>query len=144
MVDVTDLFDAFHRVAAALWREFGASLAEAGEAEIGFDELVDQLEVDLFLPACARRLSEVTGEYVDPDYVAPRMRLADAAGAPFAGAAGVYHSHAFHPPGLEGDVPAAILTADLMTVPREGIRLLVGAGQGPGPFRGRRGHLPVH
>ena len=32
MIDVTDLFDAFHRVCSTLWREFGESLS-AGDDE---------------------------------------------------------------------------------------------------------------
>src|SRR3990172_8992011 len=118
MVDVTDTFDAFHRVVAALWREFGAELVAAADDDdaIGFDDLVDQLEVDLFLPACARRLREATGENADPDDVARRIRLGTDGGEALPGAAGRYHSHAFPPESVTGDVPAAILTGNLMSL----------------------------
>lgn len=128
MLDVTDIFDGFHKVVTVLWREFGG-LLNAGSAEaegVGFDELVDQLEIDLFLPACARRLLETTGEVVDPDEIAARIRLSAASGELLPGAGGRYHSHAFHPESSRDDVPNAVLTADLMTVRRAGVRLLVG------------------
>jgi hypothetical protein len=144
MLDVTDTFDAFHRVVAVLWREFGAALAlDEGDDCAGFDELVDQLEIDLFLPVCAHRLRELTGEDLDPDEVPTRIRLVSESGESLPGAAGYYHSHAFHPEALAADVPNAVLTVSLMSVPRAGIRLLLG----PGAERRRsklRRELPVH
>lgn len=123
--DVSDLFDGFHRLASVLWREFGQASAADEEAEgVPFDELVDQLEVDVFLPACARRLRELLGLNVDPDDVAAHIRL-HAGDAPIPGAAGRYHSHAFHPESLEGDVPTAVLPADLMPRDRAGVRLVL-------------------
>lgn len=144
MLDVTDAFDAFHRVVAVLWREFGAALAlaEPDDDLASFDDLVDQLEVDLFLPTCARMMRQATGELVNPDEIAARIQLLSDNGEPLPGAAGRYHSHAFHPDSLQGDVPNAILTANLMSLPRAGLRLQLG------PAQERRApsrrNLPVH
>lgn len=144
-LDVTDLFDGFHRVVAALWREFGSLLSATAAEEIGvgFDEVVDQLEVDLFLPACARQLLKMTGEVVDPDEIASRIRLGAESGEFLPGAGGQYHSHAFHPESPEADVPNAVLTASLMAIPRADVRLLIGP---PVTRRrvGSRRDLPLH
>ncbi|NJD65543.1 MAG: hypothetical protein FIB00_09910 [Chloroflexi bacterium] len=145
MLDVTDTFDAFHRVAALLWREFGPVLAadEAGdEGGVGYDELVDQLELDLFLPACARLWQRATGKAVDSDEIAARIRLVSPAGAARPGAAGRYHSHAFHPDAVAAEVPNAVLAADLMSVLRADIRLVIGPAVAQPP-RPQRRELPI-
>lgn len=145
MIDVTDLFDAFHRVAATLWREFGNELAVLEEEDgVGFDVVVDGLEMDLFLPACARRLREATGEGVDPDEIAGRIRLVRDTGEPLAGSGGSYHSHAFHPDSAELELPSAVLAGNLMSVPRAGIRLQLDPGHGRGRLSARRRDLLVH
>ena len=144
MLDVTDTFDAFHRVVTTLWREFGIALAaDTSDDSASFDDLVDQLELDLFLPVCARRLRNLTGESVEPEGIAARLRLIDETGEPLPGAAGQYHSHAFHPDGPEADVPNAILTAALMSLPRSGLRLQLGPPPEPRRFSSRL-MLPVH
>jgi hypothetical protein len=148
MVDVSDVFDGFYRVVATLWREFGDTFAapdrdEAAEEALSFDELADQLEVDLFFPACARRLHAATGERLDPDDVAPRLRLVAETGEPLPGPAGRYHSHAFHPPGPQNDVPCAVLAGNLMSVPRAGIRIQLDTGPQQ-RVRDSRRQLPVH
>lgn len=145
MLDLTDTFCAFHRVVAVLWREFGPVLAEAPGTEdmASFDELVDQLELDLFLPACARRLQRATGEVADPDEIAARIRLVRESGEPLTGAGAQYHSHAFHPGSLQDDVPIAVLAANLMSLPLPGIRLVLGEVEGQ-PRPALRRDLPVH
>lgn len=146
MVDVTDTFDAFHRLVSVLWREFGPALSgsDPDEGGIGFDELVDQLELDVFLPACAHRLREATGEVAEPDELAARILLVPEAGEAWPGPTGRYHSHAFHPESLASDVPNAVLTENLMSLERSGLRLQVGPPPAPGRRRGTRRNLPVH
>ena len=145
LADVSDLFDGFHRLASVLWEEFGrAGAADEDAAGVPFDELVDQLEVDVFLPACARRLRERLGRDVDPDDVPRYLRLHTADG-PVPGPGGRYHSHAFHPESLEGDVPNAVLPADLMPRDRASVRLVLDAEpeERLSAARRRTG-LPVH
>lgn len=142
-IDVSDLFDAFHRVAALLWTEFGrAAAADEDEESVPFDEILDQLEVDVFLPACARRLREENGASVDPDDVASQLALFGSQGQ-LPGAAGRYHSHAFYPETLEGDVPNAVLAADLMPRLRSDVRLCL-VSERPGRVSApRRTQLPT-
>lgn len=142
-IDVSDLFDAFHRVAALLWHEFGrAAAGDEDEESVPFDELLDQLEVDVFLPACARRLREESGANVDPDDVAARLALFGREGQ-LAGAAGRYHSHAFYPETLEGDVPNAVLAADLMPRRRSDVRVCLVSERPERVSAPRRTQLPT-
>jgi hypothetical protein len=63
LIEVSDLFDAFHSMANHVLVHFelrDADLDEAG-VEPGFDVLIDQLEIDVFLTACARRVYLVRG-----------------------------------------------------------------------------------
>lgn len=144
-LDVTDLFDAFHRVVSLLWEEFGrASAADEDEESIPFDEIVDQLELDVFLPACGRRMRQELQLSVDPDEVSRYILLVGEDGKPLVGASGRYHSHAFHPETLEGDVPNAVLAADLMPRQRPGIRLVVQRDREERVSGSRRSRLPVH
>lgn len=141
--DVSELFDGFHRMVSVLWEEFGRESAADEEAEgVPFDEIVDQLEVDVFLPACARRLRERLQLSVDPDDVARYIRLHDTNG-PVAGASGRYHSHAFHPESIEGDVPNAVLPADLLPRSRTDVRLVLHREREERVSGARRSQLPV-
>jgi hypothetical protein len=125
-IDVSDLFDGFHRLAACLWQEFGRAAAAAPDEQgISFDDLVDQLEIDVFLPACARRAREELGLQLDADDIGAHIILVDASGTAVPGGAGRYHSHAFHPPGPEGDVPPHVLAANLLPRPRSDVTLLL-------------------
>ena len=104
---------------------------------------MDQLEIDLFLPACALRLRQLEGARLEHDEVAARIRLMDEQGGALPGAAGRYHSHAFHPDAVQGDVPNAILAADLMVRDRASVTLaLVEAARGRA--QRQRRDLPVH
>lgn len=142
-VDVSDLFDGFHRLVSELWESFGReSAADEEGAGVPFDEVVDQLEVDVFLPACARRLRERLGLEVEPEEVTRHVRLVGSDG-PIPGAPGRYHSHAFHPESIEGDVTNAVLAADLMPRTRADVRLVLVLGEEGRAPRGRRGQLPV-
>lgn len=144
-VDVSDLFDAFHRVATTVWLEFGRPAAATDdEASVPFDELMDQLEVDMFLPACARRAREALGIDIDADEIGAHILLADASGTVPPGSAGRYHSHAFHPLDLDGPVPEDVLAGNLLTRPRRELRLLL-VRRPPARERAtsRHGQLPV-
>lgn len=143
--DVSDLFDAFHRVASCVWQEFGRAATAAGDdAAVPFDELVDQLELDMFLPACARRARERLGIDIDPDEVGTHILLVEATGTAADGGAGRYHSHAFHPLDLAGDVPADVLAGNLLPRPRRDVTLwLVRAPPARAPGRPRAAQLPV-
>jgi hypothetical protein len=143
-VEVSDLFDAFHRVAAVVWLEFGRAAAAAqDEASVPFDELMDQLEVDMFLPACARRAREVLGLEIDADDVGAHILLADASGVVPQGSAGRYHSHAFHPLELDGPVPEEVLAGNLLTRPRRELRLLLVRTPPARERSSRHSQLPV-
>ncbi|HSJ13455.1 MAG TPA: hypothetical protein VK939_03515 [Longimicrobiales bacterium] len=123
-IDVSDLFDAFHRVAACVWREFGRD-ADGDQDGVSFDELIDQLEVDMFLPACARRARETLGIRVDPDEIGAHIALVDASGSAVSGGAGRYHSHAFHPLDPRGEVPDDVLAGNLLPRSRREVALLL-------------------
>ena len=127
-LDVTELYDAFHDVAQQIWRRFGFQRAAGHEhpmLEPSFDEIVDQLEVDLFLPACARRAFHERGTLIDPEDVPDLLFLKEEGGVELEGAAARYHSHAFHPAEGSPDVPNEILAGNLMPLPREGVTLLL-------------------
>lgn len=142
-IDVSDLFDAFHRVAECLWREFGRDAA-GDEESVPYDELIDQLEMDVFLPACARRAREQLGLDVDADDIGAHILLVDASGRATPGGAGRYHSHAFHPRDLEGDVPAEILAGNLLPRTRAEVALLlVREPPAQAPSGPRPAQLPV-
>ena len=99
--------------------------------------------MDLFLPSCARRLQQRTGRQLEPDDIAARIRLVDERGVQLPGSAGSYHSHAFHPESRSGDVPNAILTADLMVRDRAAVTLAL-VDDERGRERKARRELPVH
>lgn len=147
-MDITTLFDSFHRLAQTLWTEFGPALApemaDEEDAEvISYDELLDQLEMDVFLLAVARSYRVATGVRLEPEDVAARIRLHGPDG-PVPGVAGQYHSHAFHPESLSGDVPRAVLTADLMARELADFTLHVVQEEPRRARSSRRGELPRH
>jgi len=146
-LEVTELYDAFHAVAELIWRRFGFEQASGNEhpmLEPAYDEVIDQLEVDLFLPACARHAYHERGVLIDPEDVASVIFLRDADGTELVGAAARFHSHAFHPePGGE-QVPNEILAGNLMPRRRSEVVLLLDpAGARDDPVGKRRPDLRV-
>ncbi|HEX6693942.1 MAG TPA: hypothetical protein VF035_04475 [Longimicrobiales bacterium] len=120
MIDVSDLYDAFHAIAQSIWRDFGFAVDDES-----WDDIIDALEMDLFLASCAQRIMNATSESLDPDEIPARIRLVLDDGKVLAGAGGQYHSHAFYPE-ESGIVPNAIMTENLMSRARAGVRLVIG------------------
>lgn len=128
LIDVSDLFDAFHALATHVLLNFELrdAAVEHADVEPGFDVLIDQLELDAFLPACARRLYRLRGMRVDPDDVPRLLRLYDHELEPLHGAAGTYHSHAFLLYAPNDDrVPNEVLGGDLLPRSRSDVRILL-------------------
>jgi hypothetical protein len=134
LIDVSDLYDACPGIAASIWRVFGASVDDES-----WDDIIDSLEHDLFLAGCAHRIGTETQEELDPDEVPARIRLYNGENE-VPGAAGEYVSHAFYPDPESGDVPNAVMTGNLMSSSRPGVRLVLG-GRGGRPAN-RRPQLP--
>ena len=134
MTDVSDLFDAFHRIAQHIWTDFGFAVDDES-----WDDIIDALELDLFLAGCANRLSNATGETLEPDEIPPRIRLFRD-GEEVVGAGGQYHSHAFYPDPDTNDIPNAVLTGNLMSRSRDGVALMI--TDRTEPRRGRGAQLP--
>jgi hypothetical protein len=127
-IEVTDLYDAFHELADLAWRRFHYRRHRADAPEIGppFTELIDQLQSDLFLPACARRVLGECGVELDPDEVEQHLELADAAGRPLPGEAGRYHFHGFdYGEPYDEAIENLVVGADLTTRERPAVRLFV-------------------
>ena len=126
LVEVTDLYDAFHEMANLVLREFEFIGADDEDSafEPGFDVLIDQLELDVFLPGCARRIWRLRGLRIEADDVPRLVRLYDHDEEPLHGAAGQYHSHAFVQYSPDDDrVPNEVLSGDLLPRSRADVRL---------------------
>ncbi len=123
MIDVSDLYDAFHGIAQSIWRDFGTVVDDES-----WDDIIDSLEQDLFLAACAQRIGSAQytedDAYIEPDEIPARIRLV-AGGVELPGAQGQYHSHAFYPDPDTGVVPNAVMTENLMSRSREGVSLVI-------------------
>jgi hypothetical protein len=128
LIEVSDLFDAFHALATHVLLNFEmrGELADEAEVEPTFDVLVDQLELDVFLPGCARRLFRLRGLRVEPDDVPRLLRLYDHEMQPLHGAAGTYHSHAFLLYANDDErVPNEVLSGDLLPRSRHDVRIVL-------------------
>ena len=134
MIDVSDLYDSFHAIAASIWRDFGTSVDDES-----WDDIIDSLEHDLFLAACAHRAQSALQEELEPDEVPARIRLM-ANGAEIVGAGGQYHSHAFYPDPDTGAVENAVMTGNLMSRLRSDVTLVL--TQMGEKQKLRRGQLP--
>jgi hypothetical protein len=119
VIDVSDLYDAFHAIAQSIWRDFGMAVDDES-----WDDIIDSLEQDLFLAACAQRLAAGSEEVLEPDEMPARIRLMSA-GAEVPGAPGQYHSHAFYPDDESGVVPNAVMTGNLMSRDRADVTLVI-------------------
>jgi hypothetical protein len=128
LIEVSDLYDTFHEIANLVLRQFEFGSVDEDETgfEPGFDVLIDQLELDVFLPACARRIWRLRGLRVEADDVPRLIRLYDHEEDPLHGAAGQYHSHAFVQYSTDDyDVPNEVLSGDLLPRSRSDVRLFV-------------------
>jgi hypothetical protein len=143
LIDVSDLYDAFHALANQVLTGFELNEEPGDEVEFepSFDVLIDQLELDIFLPACARRLYRARGLRVEPDDVTRMLRLYDHGMEPLFGAAGMYHSHAFlrYAP-QDRSVPNEVLSGDLMPRSRSDVGVFLDTRLLNGP-RGTRPRL---
>ena len=119
MIDVSDLYDSFHAIAQSIWRDFGFAVDDES-----WDDIIDSLEMDLFLAGCAQRIMNETQESLEPDEIPGRIRLIDEDGKVVPGSGGQYHSHAFYPE-EDGVVPNAVMTANLMSRSRDDVTLLI-------------------
>lgn len=121
IVNVSDLFDAMHDMVSIAHARFGL----ADDSEPSLSDFADQLEIDLFLPACARRVATIARRDVDPDEVGAMIRLRDQDGGIRAGAAGRYHSHGFDGHDEHGGVANEVLAANLLPRSRSEVELVV-------------------
>ena len=128
-VEVTDLFDAFHELAVLLWRRFefqGRGYGNPGQIGPRFDEIIDGLESELFLPACARRVWVHSERKLTIDELVRLMTVCDSSGTPYSGPAGQYHGHGFDwGSPRDTDVKNLIVAGDLVGTDRSGSRLIV-------------------
>jgi hypothetical protein len=143
-VDVSDIFDAFHEMASLALARFELRDSDADDpaGEPTFEDIVDQLELDLFLPACAHRLWRLHGVRMDPDEVGSFIHLHDHEGQLLHGAAGLFHSHAFAMY-TESDVPNEVLSGDLLPRSRDSVRLILHGGEAAGGGRPRPKRTPL-
>jgi hypothetical protein len=121
LVNVSDLYDAFHEIIDIARARFGLN----DETEPSLAELADQLEVDLFLPACARRSAMIARREIESEEVGAMIRLRDVDGSIRPGAAGRFHSHGFDDVDARGAVPNTVLAANLMPRPRDEVELII-------------------
>jgi len=128
-IEVTDLYDAFHELAAQLWRRFefqGRGSGIPGQIGPRFDELVDQLETDLFFAACARRVWAQTEVKLNPAAVRALIRVCDQDRNPRPGASGQYHGHGFDwGTPRDASVENRVVAGDLEGTRRSDVRLVV-------------------
>ena len=128
-IEVTDIFDAFHEVAQTMWArcEFrGGSEGPAAAIRPLYDELLDQLERDLFWAACARRLAKRIDRAVSPDEIPALLRLHDPRGFPISGPAGEYQTHAFdHATPEDETVLNEVIPGTMAPQPRAEVRIFL-------------------
>jgi hypothetical protein len=128
-VEVTDLYDAFHELAALLWRRFefqGRGAGNPGQIGPRFDEIIDELEEDLFLAACARRVWARSEHKFQPEDIKPLLKVCDMSGDVRSGEAGKYHWHGFDwGTARDPEVENLVIAGDLIGTPRSQARLFV-------------------
>ena len=126
-VEVSDLFDSLHELAAIIWTRF---LFRGGvpRGHPDFDDVTRRLEVEVFFPACARRLEQAAGITIPHDEVEGRLRLHDMSGAPLEGIAAEYHMDGFDwgSPTSE-TIQNQVIGGDGMPRPRTEVRLFLHA-----------------
>jgi hypothetical protein len=121
VINVSDLYDAFHQMLALARSRFGIN----DETDPSLADFADQIEVDLFLPACARRTALIARRDIEPEEAGALIRLREHDGSTRAGAAGRYHSHGFDEVDEHGDVRNVVVAANLMRRPRSEVDLVI-------------------
>jgi hypothetical protein len=121
IVNISDLYDGFHQIAALAAGLFGLG----ADTDPPYQEFLDQLELDLFLPACARRAGMLSRRDIDPDAVANMIRLRESDGTIRPGAAGRYHSHGFDLTDEHGDTANQVVAANLLPRHRSEVELVM-------------------
>jgi hypothetical protein len=121
IVNVSDLYDAFHEIMLLARSRFGLN----DETEPSLADFADQTEIDLFLPACARRAAMIARRELDADDIGELIRLREQDGTVRPGAAGRYHSHGFDDVNADGSVPNAVRAANMMARSRDDIELVI-------------------
>jgi hypothetical protein len=128
-VEVTDLYDAFHELAELLWQRFafqGRRQGQPGQIGPCFDELIDQLELDLFFAACARGVWAEAEVKLDLEEIKGKLQVCDRDLNVREGTRGQYHSHGFDwSSGRETAVENLVIAGDLVGDRREDVRLFV-------------------
>lgn len=130
MIEVSDLFDEYHRRVNEAWQSGGFRNHSGHQStEYGgayFFDVDIMLETIYFFPACALRLFEEAGNLVDPRDVRGRLVIADPAGHPLDGEAARYHSSGFDW-GLNSDesVSRSIVCGDLSQRERQSVRIFI-------------------
>jgi hypothetical protein len=121
IVNISDLYDGFHQIAALAAGLFGLG----SETDPPFEEFLDQLELDLFLPACARRARMLSRRSINPEEVADMIRLRESDGTIRPGAAGRYHSHGFDMADDHGDTANQVVAVNLLPRHRSEVELVM-------------------
>lgn len=121
VINVSDLYDAFHDMMTLARSRFGMN----DETEPSLADFADQLEVDLFLPACARRAAMIARRDIDHNDIADLIHLREADGTIRPGAAGRYQSHGFDEVDENGVVPNDILAGNMLRRDRAEVELVI-------------------
>jgi hypothetical protein len=121
LINVSDLYDSFFDTAQLVWSRF----ALGPDTDPPLQDFLDQLEVDLFLPACARRVEQLARRSIDADDVARFIRLRERDRTTRAGAAGRYHGHAFEPAPDDGALRNLVLAGNMMARDRADVELVI-------------------
>jgi hypothetical protein len=130
VIDVSDLFDAFHASALLLWNAFGFRT----DTEPSFGDLLDQLELELFLAAAAVRLKQETGIDMDPEDLAPLLHIRETSGEIKTGAAGQYSTHGFDQYDPADGIPNLVVPGNLIPRGRETVQIVLLVPDGPVPI----------
>ncbi len=128
-VEVTDLFDKFHSVAALIWSEprFRGQILP-GMPEIGkpWYEVEDFLEEALFLAGCARRMYLRADCLFQPEEIRRYIQVCDLEGVVRPGEAGQYVSSGFDWGRPEDEeIKNLVIAGGLMGCLLEDVRLFV-------------------
>jgi hypothetical protein len=119
MIEVTDIYVAFYKIACILWESGEMRDRPDAKNELGppFFIIVDGLELEFFYAACARRVAKQTGIRLPYEKVREILRLHDASGVPLDGLNFLYGSDGFDH-GAPGDETIKPWIVTGMSVPR--------------------------
>ena len=133
IIEVSDIFDAFHQIAQIIWSmgEFQGSLADknwqkSNRIGVSFDGLVDNLEQDFFGGACARRVFLQSGKNITSDEAINRLRLHDIQGNILPDEEMRFSNNAFDWGSPEdAEVDNSIIGGNSVPVSRQEVRLFI-------------------